>query len=97
MFEIGSKLTEEGFNNFDELSKNNHQLVLKHEKRNGKIVSLIGEFKIDNIQKKSILKLLKTNLATGGTINQDWIIIQGDKKDKIIEILTKDGWKFRKK
>jgi translation initiation factor 1 len=72
-------------------------LVFTYEKRNGKPVTLVGRFQLDDAKKKEILKLLKKKLATGGTLNEDWIEIQGDKKDKIIEILTKDGWKFRKK
>jgi translation initiation factor 1 len=96
MFEMGAKLDEETVKT-NELTKNEHQLVFTYEKRNGKPVTLVGRFQLDDAKKKEILKLLKNKLATGGTINEDWIEIQGDKKDKIIEILTKDGWKFRKK
>jgi len=96
MFEMGAKLDEKTVKT-NELTKNEHQLVFTYEKRNGKPVTLVGRFQLDDAKKKEILKLLKKKLATGGTINEDWIEIQGDKKDKIIEILTKDGWKFRKK
>ncbi len=96
MFEMGAKLDEETVKT-NELTKNEHQLVFTYEKRNGKPVTLVGRFQLDDAKKKEILKLLKKKLATGGTLNEDWIEIQGDKKDKIIEILTKDGWKFRKK
>jgi len=79
------------------ISKNQHQLVFTFEKRKGKPVTLVGKFQISLNEKKDILKLLKKNLACGGTINEEWIEIQGDKKDKIIDVLESEGWKFRKK
>ena len=78
------------------IPKNQHQLVFTYEKRNGKPVTLVGRFYIDDKEKKSVLKLLKTKLGVGGTIKDEWIEIQGDKKAKIIKVLSKDGWKFRK-
>ena len=77
--------------------KNQHQLVFTFEKRNGKPVTLVGRFELAENEKKSVLKLLKKKLGTGGTINNEWIEIQGDKKDAIIKVLESDGWKFRKK
>jgi len=81
---------------FDKISKNEHQLVFTFEKRKGKPVTLVGRFFMNDKEKKDILKLLKTKLGSGGTIKDEWIEIQGDKKEKIIEILTNDGWKFKK-
>ncbi len=106
MFTIGAKLDQESYEtkkskistkNEVEISKNQHQLVFTFEKRNGKPVTLVGRFEISEKEKKEVLSLLKRKLACGGTINNEWIEIQGDKKEKIIEILEKDGWKFRKK
>jgi len=84
-------------NSNEKLTKNEHQLVFTFEKRRGKPVTLVGRFCIDEKEKKEILKRLKSKLGCGGTINEEWIEIQGDKKEKIIEILESDGWKFRKK
>jgi len=79
------------------ISKNEHQLVFTFEKRRGKPVTLVGHFFIGDKEKKEILKLLKSKLGCGGTVKGEWIEIQGDKKEKIIEVLESDGWKFRKK
>ncbi|MCG3678767.1 translation initiation factor SUI1 [Aliarcobacter butzleri] len=79
----------------DLIPKNQHQLVFTFEKRNGKPVTLIGRFYIEEAEKKEVLKLLKKKLACGGAINNEWLEIQGDFKDKIKEILTKENWKFR--
>lgn len=77
------------------IHKNQHQLVFTFEKRNGKPVTLVGRFYIEENEKKEVLKLLKKKLACGGAINNEWLEIQGDFKDKIKEILTKENWKFK--
>lgn len=84
-------------NSTEKMNKNEHQLVFTFEKRRGKPVTLVGRFLIDEKEKKQILKLLKSKLGCGGTISNEWIEIQGDKKDKIIEVLESNDWKFRKK
>ncbi len=107
MFTMGANLDEETWDTSkniskkqtptDTLPKNQHQLVFTFEKRNGKPVTLVGRFEIDEKSKKEVLKLLKKKLGTGGTINKEWIEIQGDKKDAIIRVLELEGWKFRKR
>ena len=77
------------------IPKNQHQLVFTYEKRKGKPVTLVGRFNISEDDKKEVLKLLKKKLACGGAINEEWLELQGDFKDKIKEILTKENWKFR--
>lgn len=77
------------------IPKNQHQLVFAYEKRNGKPVTLVGRFYIQESEKKEVLKLLKKKLACGGSIKEEWIEIQGDVKDKIKTILSSDGWKFK--
>lgn len=77
------------------IAKNQHQLVFTHEKRNGKPVTLVGRFYISENDKKDVLKLLKKKLACGGAIKEEWIEIQGDFKDKIKNILSVEGWKFK--
>jgi len=79
------------------IDKNEHQLVFTFEKRRGKPVTLVGRFFLSDKEKKDILKLLKSKLGCGGTVNNEWLEIQGDKKDKIIEVLVSNGWKFKKK
>jgi translation initiation factor 1 len=92
-----TKKLKDSNKNFTKISKHEHQLVFTFEKRRGKPVTLVGRFFMNDKEKKDILKLLKTKLGCGGTIKHEWIEIQGGKKDKIIEVLKADGWKFRKK
>jgi len=106
MFEIGAKLEGESWaskklkepkTSFEKIGKNEHQLVFTFEKRKGKPVTLVGRFYMSDKEKKAVLKLLKTKLACGGAIKDEWIELQGDVKDKIKDILQKDGWKFKNK
>ncbi len=104
MFTMGAKLEGESFETkksknknytFEKISKKEHNLVFTFEKRKGKPVTLVGRFYLSDKEKKNILKLLKTKLACGGTVKDEWIEIQGDVKDKIKDILQNDGWKFK--
>ena len=107
-FGLGAKLEGNSFDTTKEdkknpkkssteiIPKNQHQLVFTYEKRKGKPVTLVGRFNISEDDKKEVLKLLKKKLACGGAINDEWIELQGDVKEKIIKILEADGWKFRK-
>lgn len=106
MFTMGAKLTGDSWETSrlkdskklaSKIEKNQHQLVFTFEKRKGKPVTLVGRFFLSINEKKEILKLLKTKLGCGGTIKDEWIEIQGDKKEKITEVLESNGWKFRKK
>ncbi len=104
MFTMGAKLNEENYeqkkqteinNSNRKLSKQQHNLVFTFEKRKGKPVTLVGRFYLDNIEKKQILKLLKTKLACGGAIKDEWIELQGNVKDKVKKILINDQWSFK--
>jgi len=106
MFKMGSSLEGDSWDtgklkeknkSFDKISKAEHQLVFTFEKRKGKPVTLVGRFHMSEKEKKEILKLLKTKLACGGAIKDEWLELQGNLKDKIINILETDGWKFKKK
>ncbi|HKM19307.1 MAG TPA: translation initiation factor [Aliarcobacter sp.] len=77
------------------LPKNQHQLVFALEKRNGNPVTIIGKFQIEEELKKEVLRILKTELACGGSIKDEYVEIQGDLKDKIRVILVDNGWKFK--
>ena len=107
-FSMGSKLDGNSFDTTKEdkknsakssneiIPKNQHLLVFTYEKRKGKPVTLVGRFNISEDDKKEVLKLLKKKLACGGAINEEWLELQGDVKEKIKTILESDGWKFRK-
>ena len=63
--------------------------------RKGKTVTVITGFQAKPETLQALLKQLKTQCGTGGTVKDNEIEIQGDQKQKILEILTKLGYKAK--
>lgn len=63
--------------------------------RKGKIVTIITGFATQPETLNKILKQLKTQCGSGGTLKDNTIEIQGDHKAKILETLSKLGYKAK--
>lgn len=61
--------------------------------RGGKCVSIITGLSLKNEELKTLLKRLKSQLGTGGSIKQGMIEIQGDQRDSLLLLLEKEGYK----
>lgn len=73
------------------------RLHLDRKHRRGKEATIVTGFKGTNAQMQALAKLLKTRCGVGGSA-KDWeIIIQGNKRDKILEILLEEGYQSVKK
>jgi translation initiation factor 1 len=60
--------------------------------RGGKTVSVITGVKSPGAGQRALLKLLKTTLGTGGTLEEAALVIQGDHRERIVEVLKELGF-----
>ena len=76
------------------LPKQQQKLRVNIEKnhRGGKTVTLVKNFVGNEEDMKELGKLLKTRCGVGGSVKEGEILIQGDFKEKIIELLKKEGY-----
>lgn len=71
-------------------------LICKYEKRKGKPITIIEGYNGAQDDFRKLSKILKTKLSVGGSHKEDRIIIQGDLRDKIMEILQSMGFKTKR-
>lgn len=77
------------------LPKEKQRLRITLDKRNrgGKVVTLVSGFRGTSNDLATLGKLLKTRCGVGGSAKDGEIIIQGDVRRKVADILTKEGYK----
>jgi translation initiation factor 1 len=79
-----------------ELYVQKEPMICKFEKRKGKATTIIEGYEGADADFKILAKEIKTKLSVGGTFKDDSIIIQGDYRDKIMEILKLKGFKVKR-
>lgn len=71
-------------------------IICKYEKRKGKPITILEGYQGADRDFKQLAKELKKTLSVGGGIKGETIIIQGDYRDKIMEILKEKGFKVKR-
>ena len=82
----------------DTLPKNQQKLRLNMERagRGGKTVTLVKGFVGSDKDINALCKLLKQKRGVGGSVKDGEIIIQGDHRQRLVEVLKKEGYTHTK-
>ena len=73
-------------------NKQNLRVSLDRKNRGGKVVTLITGFVGTENDQKELSKMIKCNCGVGGSAKDGEIIVQGDFKQKVIDLLIKEGY-----
>lgn len=71
-------------------------IICKYEKRKGKPITILEGYTGADNDFKLLAKELKKKLSVGGTIKNDKIIIQGDYRDRIMDMLKEKGFQVKR-
>lgn len=72
--------------------KQNLRVFIEKKSRGGKTATIVKGFIGSEEDLKELAKLLKTRCGVGGSAKDGEIIIQGELKEKVTEILKKEGY-----
>ena len=73
------------------------RVTIDRKQRRGKEVTLITGFDGTDEALNDLAKLLKKKCGVGGSAKNGEIVIQGNKRDRVMEILSEEGYSGAKK
>ncbi|MCL4133386.1 UNVERIFIED_CONTAM: hypothetical protein GTU68_015846 [Idotea baltica] len=88
--------TSENKNDASNIWLQDEPILCKYEKRKGKPITILEGYTGANEDFKTLAKEIKTKLSVGGSFKDDKIIIQGDYRDKIMQMLKDKGFNVKR-
>ena len=76
--------------------KQNLRVWLDRKHRGGKTVTLVKDFVGTEADLQELGRMLKSKWGVGGSAKDGEIIIQGDHRDRVVELLTKAGYRCKR-
>jgi translation initiation factor 1 len=70
---------------------------IDRKQRKGKSVTLVEGFVGTDEDLKELGKMLKSKCGAGGSANDGEILVQGEFKDKVADLLSAEGYRVKKK
>lgn len=71
-------------------------IICKYEKRKGKPITILEGYNGATSDFKRLAKQIKTKLSVGGSFKDEKIIIQGDYRDQIMQLLKDKGFSVKR-
>jgi translation initiation factor 1 len=72
------------------------RVMIDRKQRKGKSVTLVAGFKGSTDALKDLGKMLKSKCGVGGSVKDGEIMIQGELRDKVMEILKTEGYMVKR-
>ncbi|MCX8479384.1 MAG: translation initiation factor [Chitinophagales bacterium] len=81
------------------IEKKAQKLLVRYETKHraGKPVTMVEGFRGTVVDCEALGKLLKTKCGCGGSVKDQQILIQGDMRQKVLDLLVKEGYTLAKR
>lgn len=69
--------------------------IRREKRQKGKLVTVVSGLSPTQTDLPELLARLKTSLGTGGTLDEETLVIQGDQVERVSAVLSKLGYKVK--